>query len=108
MVRMSEGAISHSSASDVHAAASTAADATENAELKAYLEEAIERVFGHNFVGDKTEPDWIVSPFSGKIESQRDIQKLVAFEKVMKHAMLRVDEIAGEEVRSKKGLHRDM
>lgn len=46
-------------------------------ELKNYLEGAVERVFGNQFKGDDTEPEWAVSSFSGEIKSQREIEKMV-------------------------------
>ena len=54
----------------------------EPVELKNYLEGAVERVFGNQFKGDETEPEWALTSFSGEIKSQREIEKMVKREKL--------------------------
>ena len=50
---------------------------SEPMELQNYLAGALERVFGNQFKGDDTEPQWAMTPFSGEIKSQREIEKMV-------------------------------
>eukprot|EP01023_Acetabularia_acetabulum_P004491 TRINITY_DN1189_c0_g1_i1.p2 TRINITY_DN1189_c0_g1~~TRINITY_DN1189_c0_g1_i1.p2 ORF type:complete len:196 (-),score=38.19 TRINITY_DN1189_c0_g1_i1:213-800(-) len=49
-----------------------------------YFKAAIERVFDHNFTGDEGTPTVPITPFTGDIVSQRDIQRLVQFEQFVK------------------------
>eukprot|EP01024_Parvocaulis_polyphysoides_P024333 TRINITY_DN222_c0_g2_i1.p3 TRINITY_DN222_c0_g2~~TRINITY_DN222_c0_g2_i1.p3 ORF type:complete len:194 (+),score=24.05 TRINITY_DN222_c0_g2_i1:74-655(+) len=50
-----------------------------------YFKSAVQRVFDNNFKGDRgNEPKVPITPFTGDIVSQRDIQRLVEFEKVVK------------------------
>eukprot|EP00803_Ostreobium_quekettii_P003087 evm.model.scf_1797.3 EVM.evm.TU.scf_1797.3 scf_1797:11411-12581(+) len=44
--------------------------------LKDYMQGAIERVVGHQFTGEDTEPEYGITPFSGQILSQREIDRL--------------------------------
>eukprot|EP00803_Ostreobium_quekettii_P009826 evm.model.scf_487.4 EVM.evm.TU.scf_487.4 scf_487:52579-54778(+) len=55
--------------------------------VKGYMQGAIERVVGHQFTGEDTEPDYGITPFSGQILSQREIERLISFQKVVKKTM---------------------
>ncbi|GMH39283.1 hypothetical protein BSKO_07181 [Bryopsis sp. KO-2023] len=55
--------------------------------MQTYLTDAVERVFGHQFKGDDTEPNWQIAPFDGDIHTQRDIERMVSFSKVVKKTL---------------------
>lgn len=69
--------------------------ASEADNLQDYLEGAVERVFGHQFKGDDTEPEFPVNPFTGEISSQREIEKMLYFQQVVKKT---IEESETEEV----------
>eukprot|EP00210_Caulerpa_lentillifera_P002813 g2687.t1 len=61
-------------------------------DLKNYLGGAVERVFGNQFKGDDTEPaEFPLTSFSGEIKSQREIERMLQFEKVVKKTLDEAD-----------------
>eukprot|EP01025_Chloroclados_australasicus_P043843 TRINITY_DN4704_c0_g2_i1.p3 TRINITY_DN4704_c0_g2~~TRINITY_DN4704_c0_g2_i1.p3 ORF type:complete len:194 (-),score=26.37 TRINITY_DN4704_c0_g2_i1:327-908(-) len=57
-----------------------------------YFRKAVERVFDHNFTSDGNEPKIPIAPFTGDIVSQRDIQKLIQFEQVVKKTLEKAED----------------
>lgn len=49
----------------------------ERTDLKNYLSGAVQRVFGNQFKGDDTEPEFPMTSFSGEIKTRREIEKMV-------------------------------
>jgi len=60
--------------------------------LEDYLKGAIERVVGHQFKGEDTEPEYGITPFSGQILSKRETERLLTFAKVVEKTMKEVEE----------------
>eukprot|EP00892_Ulva_mutabilis_P006313 jgi/Ulvmu1/4053/UM019_0030.1 len=66
------------------------APAEETVTLRKYLQGAIEKVFNTK---DSTsnEPTWFLTPFSGRISSQREIERMWHVEQVIKDTMQKAD-----------------
>lgn len=72
----------------------TEATGPESASMGTYLGYAVERVFGHQFTADGNEPEFPIVPFTGEINSQREIEKMLTFEKVVKKTIEESEEEA--------------
>eukprot|EP00887_Chlorella_sp_A99_P003008 scaffold9.g3008.t1 len=65
--------------------------ASEDSQLGEFVTTSIERVMGHNFKGDETEPAWRSAGYKDSWKSQRDIRReyarLSRFERVVKKTL---------------------
>ncbi|KAK9807534.1 hypothetical protein WJX72_001898 [[Myrmecia] bisecta] len=64
--------------------------------LHSYVTGTLSRLWGNNFKGDANEPDWKGTEFNygGEIVSQRDIQRLLTYEGVVKKTLEKAEKAA--------------